>query len=108
VTNAGEVLEQGSDRKSMTPPPLIPEVFRPLEATVHVMWPGIPVVPLMETGASDSIYTMNAGIPSYGFSGMGVDRDDDRAHGRDERLRVVDFYTGVEFEYLYLKALTSR
>jgi len=54
------------------------------------------------------VYTMNAGIPSYGFSGMGVDRDDVRAHGRDERIRVVDFYTGVEFEYLYLKALTSE
>jgi acetylornithine deacetylase/succinyl-diaminopimelate desuccinylase-like protein len=108
VTDAGEVFDQGSDRKSMAPPALNPEVFRPLEATVHTMWPGIPVIALMETGASDSIYTMNAGIPSYGFSGMGVDRDDDRAHGRDERIRVVDFYAGVEFEYLYLKALTSQ
>jgi acetylornithine deacetylase/succinyl-diaminopimelate desuccinylase-like protein len=108
VTDGGEVFDQGSDRKSMAPPPLNQEVFRPLEATVHTMWPGIPVVAKMETGASDSIYTMNAGIPSYGLSGMGVDRDDDRAHGRDERLRVVDFYTGVEFEYLYLKALTSQ
>jgi acetylornithine deacetylase/succinyl-diaminopimelate desuccinylase-like protein len=108
VTDAGEVFDQGSDRKSMAPPPLNPEVFRPLEATVQAMWPGIPVIAKMETGASDSIYTMNAGIPSYGLSGMGIDRDDDRAHGRDERLRVVDFYTGVEFEYLYLKALTSQ
>ena len=82
--------------------------MRPLEATVQSIWPGIPVIPEMETGASDSIYTMNAGIPSYGFSGMGVDRDDDRAHGRDERIRVVDFYTGVQFEYMYLKALTSE
>jgi acetylornithine deacetylase/succinyl-diaminopimelate desuccinylase-like protein len=108
VTDGGEVFDKGSDRKSMAPPPLNPVVFRPLEATVQLVWPGIPVIPEMETGASDSIYTMNAGIPSYGFSGMGVDRDDDRAHGRDERIRVVDFYTGVEFEYLYLKALTSQ
>jgi acetylornithine deacetylase/succinyl-diaminopimelate desuccinylase-like protein len=108
VTDAGEVLEKGSDRKSMAPPPLDPAVFEPLKATVQSMWPGIPVIAEMETGASDSIYTMNAGIPSYGFSGMGVDRDDDRAHGRDERIRVVDFYTGVEFEYLYLKALASK
>jgi acetylornithine deacetylase/succinyl-diaminopimelate desuccinylase-like protein len=107
VTDAGEVLEHGSDRKSMAPPPLNPAVFRPLKATVQAIWPGIPVIPEMETGASDSIYTMNAGIPSYGFSGMGIDRDDDRAHGRDERIRVVDFYTGVQFEYLYLKALTT-
>ena len=107
VTDAGEVLEHGSARRSMAPPPLLPEVFRPLEAVTHSIWPGIPVIPEMETGASDSIYTMNAGIPSYGFSGMGIDRDDDRAHGRDERIRVEDFYTGVQFEYLYLKALTT-
>ena len=108
VTDAGEVLGQGSDRKSMAPPPLNAEVFGALKATVNAMWPGIPIIPRMETGASDSIYTMNAGIPSYGFSGMGIDHDDDRAHGRDERIRVVDYYTGVQFEYLYLKALTSR
>jgi acetylornithine deacetylase/succinyl-diaminopimelate desuccinylase-like protein len=108
VDNSGDVFEKGSDRKSMAPPPLDPVVFRPLDAVVKAMWPGIPVIPEMETGASDSVYTMNVGIPSYGFSGMGLDRDDVRAHGRDERIRAVDFYTGVEFEYLYLKALTSE
>jgi acetylornithine deacetylase/succinyl-diaminopimelate desuccinylase-like protein len=108
VSDAGEVFPTGSDRKSMAPPPLNSAVLNPLKATVAAMWPGIPVIPEMETGASDSIYTMNAGIPTYGFSGMGVDRDDVRAHGRDERIRVADFYTGVEFQYRYLKALTSR
>jgi len=50
------------------------------------MWPGAPVIPAMETGASDSVYTIAAGIPSYGVSGMAIDRDDVRAHGKDERL----------------------
>jgi acetylornithine deacetylase/succinyl-diaminopimelate desuccinylase-like protein len=108
VNDAGEVFDTGSDHKSMAPPPLNPEVFVPLRAVVQTIWPGLPVVAEMEAGASDSVHTMNAGIASYGFSGMGVDRDDVRAHGRDERIRAVDFYTGVEFEYLYLKALTSQ
>ena len=107
-TDAGEIFDRGSDHKSMTPPAPLPEVFVPLTTVTQTMWPGIPVIPRMETGASDSIYTMNAGIPSYGFSGMGIDRDDDRAHGRDERIRVEDFYKGVQFEYLYLKALTAQ
>ena len=107
-TDAGDILEQGSNHKSMTPPAPLPDVFKPLAAVTQIMWPGIPIIPRMETGASDSIYTMNAGIPSYGFSGMGIDRDDDRAHGRDERLRIEDFYKGVQFEYLYLKALTTK
>jgi acetylornithine deacetylase/succinyl-diaminopimelate desuccinylase-like protein len=61
----------------------------------------------MQVGASDSIYTNAAGIPSYGIVGMGIDFDDDRAHGRDERIRTEAFYQGVEFQYLYLKALTE-
>jgi acetylornithine deacetylase/succinyl-diaminopimelate desuccinylase-like protein len=62
----------------------------------------------METGASDSIYTMMAGIPSYGISGVALDRDDVRAHGKDERVPVESFYTAVEFYYEFLKKLTFR
>jgi acetylornithine deacetylase/succinyl-diaminopimelate desuccinylase-like protein len=108
VTDAGMVLGKGSERVSAPPPPLNPQVFKPLEATVAKMWPGIPIMPEMEPGASDSIYTMAAGIPSYGFCGMGIDRGDERAHGRDERIRAESYYQGVEFEYLYLKALASQ
>jgi acetylornithine deacetylase/succinyl-diaminopimelate desuccinylase-like protein len=106
VNDAGEVAGLGSAKKSMEPPPVREDVFGPLHAVTKEMWPGVPVVPIMSTGASDSIFTMAAGIPSYGISGMGVDENDDRAHGRDERIRVEAFYQGVEFRYLYLKALT--
>lgn len=107
VADDGTVSPQGSARKSMAPPPVREDVFAPLRAVTAEMWPGVPVVPSMSAGASDSIYTMDAGLPSYGVSGMGVDFDDDRAHGRDERIRVSSFYNGVEFYYLYLKALAS-
>ena len=107
VNDAGEVLGLGSAKKSMDPPPAREDVYGPLRTVVREMWPGVPVVPTMSTGASDSIITMGAGIPSYGISGMGVDFDDDRAHGRDERIRTEAFYEGVEFRYLYMKALTK-
>jgi acetylornithine deacetylase/succinyl-diaminopimelate desuccinylase-like protein len=89
--------------------PLLPpaEVLRALERVAAEMWPGAPVIPEMETGASDSIYTMAAGIPSYGINGLAIDQDDVRAHGKDERVRVAAFYDGVEFYYRYLKALSS-
>jgi acetylornithine deacetylase/succinyl-diaminopimelate desuccinylase-like protein len=106
VKDDGTVVGRGSDKKSMQPPPVRADVFTPLDAVVREMWPGVPVIPIMSTGASDSVYTMAAGIPSYGISGMGVDYNDDRAHGRDERIRVQAFYQGVEFRYLYMKALT--
>ena len=108
IDDAGVAYPQGSNRRSMMPETISSEVLQPLEATVHQLWPNIPVIPLMEPGASDSVYTSAAGIPSYGFSGMGVDRDDIRAHGRNERIRVVDFDNGVQFEYLFIKQLTSR
>jgi len=91
----------------MPPPPVREDVFGPLRAVTEEMWPGIPVIPVMSAGASDSIYTMAAGIPSYGIGGVGIDFDDDRAHGKDERVRVESYYSGVEFYYLYLKALTK-
>jgi acetylornithine deacetylase/succinyl-diaminopimelate desuccinylase-like protein len=84
-----------------------PEILRPLEHVANEMWPGLPVIPDMETGASDSIYTIAAGIPTYGVNGVAIDQDDVRAHGKDERVRIESFYEGVDFYYRYLKALTS-
>ena len=105
VADDGTVSATAPSRESLAPPPPLPEVFDPLREVTADMWPGIPVIPTMEAGASDSIYTMMAGLPSYGVSGVGVDFDDVRAHGRDERVRVESFYQGVEFYYLYLKEL---
>ena len=71
------------------------------------MWPGVPVIPTMATGASDGVFTNAAGMPTYAISGLAVDFDDVRAHGRDERIRVDSFFGGLDFYYRFLKALTS-
>jgi acetylornithine deacetylase/succinyl-diaminopimelate desuccinylase-like protein len=107
VDNSYRIFAQAPDTKSF-PPVLPPQgVMQPLERVADTMWRGAPVIPEMETGASDSVYTIAAGIPSYGISGVALDQDDVRAHGKDERVRVSSFYDGVEFYYRYLKALTS-
>ena len=106
-SDTGEVTDHGSDRKAMAPPPLRDDVMNSLRSVAAKLWPGFVVLPVMEAGASDSIYTMNAGIPSYGINGVAVERADDRAHGRDERVKMDAYYTGVEFYYLFLKALTT-
>jgi acetylornithine deacetylase/succinyl-diaminopimelate desuccinylase-like protein len=105
--DTGELLDHGSGRKAMDPPPLNPGFMRALTGVSQQMWPGIPVLPIMETGASDSIFTMMAGIPSYGINGVLIDRDDVRMHGRDERVKIDSYYRGAEFYYLFLKALTT-
>lgn len=106
-SDAGELTDHGSDRKAMVPPPLRTDVMDSLHKVAASLWPGAPVIPTMVTGSSDSIYTMNAGIPSYGISGIAIDRDDVRMHGKDERVRVDSYYTGVEFYYQFLKGLTT-
>jgi acetylornithine deacetylase/succinyl-diaminopimelate desuccinylase-like protein len=72
------------------------------------MWPGIPVLPNMSTGASDGVYTNAAGMPTYGVSGEQYDRDDVRAHGKDERIGVESFARGVDFYYVFLKGVTGQ
>ena len=78
-----------------------------IEKTSAEFWPGTPVVPVMSAGATDGSYLRNAGIPTYGVSGFFEDIDDTRAHGRDERLGVKQFYEGREFLYRLVKTVSS-
>lgn len=107
ITNAGEVLDNIPDQRSFAPPPPRPDVFNSIKAVAAKMWPGIPVFPTMATGASDGVYTMAVGLPTYGVSGVEMERDDHREHGRDERVPAEAFYKGVDFYYRFMKTLTS-
>ena len=87
--------------------PLNPELFGAVERLTEEMWPGVPVLPTMGTGATDSLYFRGAGIPMYGVSGIFGEVDDVRAHGKDERVLVKSFHEGREFLYRLVKALSS-
>lgn len=89
------------------PSPLTPEVLGPIERITGEMWPGVRVLPVMSTGATDGLYLRNAGIPVYGVSGLFGDMNDVRAHGRDERVGIVQFHEGQEFLYRLVRALTG-
>ncbi len=103
----GHVLDSAPNAQALPPVKLRPDVMQTLEKVAGELWPGTPVIPTMATGASDGVYTNAAGMPTYGISGLAIDIDDVRAHGRDERIRVESFYQGVDFYYRYLKSLTS-
>src|SRR6266403_1688866 len=90
------------------PSPLLPEVTQAMEKVLNVTWPGVPLVATMSTGATDGKYTRIAGIPTYGISCMFFDINDNREHGKDERVGVQDFYDGVDFNYRLMKELSSR
>jgi acetylornithine deacetylase/succinyl-diaminopimelate desuccinylase-like protein len=108
VDDAGSIFDRAPAKQALPPPPLRSDVIQALQKVTQQMWPGIPVIPDMSTGASDDVHTDAAGIPSYDISGEAIDRDDIRAHGKDERIRVVSFYRAVDFYYRFLRELTSQ
>lgn len=87
------------------PSPLTPELMKQIERVTTEMWPGVPVLPTMSTGATDGLYFRNAGIPVYGVSGLFY--GDSGAHGMNERISAEAFYEGLEFMYRLVKSLTN-
>jgi acetylornithine deacetylase/succinyl-diaminopimelate desuccinylase-like protein len=87
--------------------PLRPELVGTAERITEELWPGVPVVPIMSTGATDGAKLRIGGIPTYGVSGLFDNIDDVRAHGKDERMGVREFYDGLEFMYRLVKALST-
>jgi acetylornithine deacetylase/succinyl-diaminopimelate desuccinylase-like protein len=87
--------------------PLRNDVTEQVEQIASSMWPGVNVTPAMSSGATDGKYLRKQGIPVYGISGMFTDVNDNRAHGKDERIGVREFYDGVDFMYNLIKDLSS-
>lgn len=105
----------GDDQVSVTrvneatlspPSPLTPEMLSAIESVTEDMWPGVPVIPTMSTGATDGLYLRNAGIPVYGASGVFGEIDDNRMHGQNERILIESFFDGQEFLYRLTESLS--
>jgi acetylornithine deacetylase/succinyl-diaminopimelate desuccinylase-like protein len=92
---------------TVPPSPLLPEITQAMDKTVHDLYGNIPVMATMSTGATDGRITRIAGIPTYGISCMFFQMNDNRAHGKDERVGVADFYDGITFNYNLIRALSS-
>ena len=84
--------------ESVSPPPVLTrEILAPIEALTEQMWPGVPVLPIMQAGATDARFLTPAGIPTYGVSGLFSDATTSNAHGLNERMRVQSLYEGRRF-----------
>jgi len=85
------------------PSALHEEIMGTIEKLSHEFWPDAVVIPVMSAGATDGSYLRNAGIPTYGHSGLAGDINDVRAHGKDERILVKSFFEGDEYLYRLVK-----
>jgi acetylornithine deacetylase/succinyl-diaminopimelate desuccinylase-like protein len=108
IADDGTVSDRATDERAVTPAPLRPDVMQALTALSLQAWPQARVIPFLDPGASDAKYTIAAGLPTYTFGGVAVDRDDVRAHGRDERLAVAEFYKWNRFFFRYVTELTRQ
>jgi len=95
------------DAKPGAASPLNPVIMTPVETVTARLWPGVPVIPQMETGATDGARLRAAGIPTYGLSSVFLDVDDVRAHGRDERIMTKSFYEGVDYMYQLVREVAA-
>ena len=90
------------------PTPLTPRILKPVETVAHQLWPGVPVVPALEPGASDAQFLNPAGIPTYGITGLFTDPDGGNIHGLNERIRVQSVYEGRMFLYRLVKLYANQ
>jgi acetylornithine deacetylase/succinyl-diaminopimelate desuccinylase-like protein len=99
------VISIANQEENSPSSPLRPDLVGTMSRITGTMWPGVIVLPTMSTGATDGRALRAAGIPTYGVQGFFNERDDNRAHGRDERMMVRSFYEGQTFLYELVKAL---
>jgi acetylornithine deacetylase/succinyl-diaminopimelate desuccinylase-like protein len=85
------------------PPPLTPRIMAPATKVAAKIWPGVPFIPAMLTGATDGRFTNAAGVPTYGLSGLMAGTDGDHIHGLNERIQVKALMNGRQFLYEVVK-----
>jgi acetylornithine deacetylase/succinyl-diaminopimelate desuccinylase-like protein len=108
IGDTGVTVSRAPAMEHASPSPLTPEVMGPIEkVTREVFGPAVAVIPTMGTGATDSKYLRAEGIPGYGVSGLFGDPNDNRAHGKDERVLIKSYYQSEEFLYHLVKDLSS-
>jgi acetylornithine deacetylase/succinyl-diaminopimelate desuccinylase-like protein len=107
INNPKITITPDKPAKPSPPSPLTPAIMQIITRVTEEMWPGVPVVPVMSTGATDGLYFRQTGVPIYGVSGLFGDMDDVRAHGRDERMGVKEFFEGQEFLWWVVNALSG-
>ncbi|MFY8208421.1 MAG: M20/M25/M40 family metallo-hydrolase [Caulobacter sp.] len=97
-----------SSKPASPPPPLTPAIMAPIQKNAAKLWPGVPILPVMSTGATDAVHTSAAGIPTYGVTGLFHGPEGTGAHGLNERMRVKSLYEGRDFLHGLIQDYAGR
>jgi len=104
IADSGVVLTAQAQRGPLAvPPPLDPKVVGPAETLAAKLFPGVPVLPIMSTGATDAGFLAAVGIPTYGVPGILYEADGGGIHGLNERIRVASVYRGRDYLHALIR-----
>ena len=91
------------ERPIAIPPTLDPAVIGPMERVAKQHFPGVPLIPMISTGATDSSYLGLIGIPAYGIPGLWNDPETVGTHGLNERVSIQALYRGRDYMFDLIK-----
>lgn len=100
-----EKIESGSVASDASP--LRPDLMGVVTKAVHARFPGVPVVPVMSAGATDSMWFRARGVPSYGISPIFSKASDSFAHGLNERTPLSEIAPSIVFYKTVLTTLAK-
>ena len=90
------------------PPPLTPQILGPVERLSAQFWPGVPVLPILQPGATDGEFTNAVGIPTYGIEPLFVGKDLGSIHGLNEYVSVQSLMECRAFLYRLIKIYAEQ
>src|SRR5215471_5128745 len=91
--------ENVNQRPATPPSGLDTDAFHALEHAQQKVFPGVPTIPIMQVGATDSAQLRANGVKAYDIGTVMSPEDIKRVHGNDERVEVAGFGKFVEFLY---------
>jgi acetylornithine deacetylase/succinyl-diaminopimelate desuccinylase-like protein len=100
-------VKQGYDALVSDASPMRPDIMNAVAKAVAASDPGAPVVPTQAAYATDGAVYRNAGIPTYGVGSVFIMDSEEFAHGLNERIRVKEFYNGLVYWDVLIKALAG-
>ena len=83
------------------------DVKAALRFSLDKRYPGMTILPYMESGGTDGMHYRTLGYDTVALSGAALKASDMFAHGLNERLPVDSFYGGLDHWYWILKKLAE-
>lgn len=105
-----EVKVQTLEVRNENPPvpPLTAQILKPLEKLNGKYYPGVPIVPVLQAGATDGAFLNSAGIPTYGIMPIFIGPDLGNVHGLNEYVSVESLLTGRDFLHELIQAYANQ